>query len=87
MKGETLRQYAEALINERLHLFLQCPDLRSSFQEIDRKDLGYHKASKSLREEHNKAKNPLHFLLLRGIYQRIITIRILKNLLKSLKPI
>ncbi len=56
MTGEVLRQYTEAGINERLHLFLQFPDLRRSFQEINRKDLAYHKASISLREGHNKAK-------------------------------
>ena len=87
MTGEILKQYTEARINERLHLFLQFPDLRRSFQEIDRKDLAYHKASRSLREEHDKAKYSLHVLLLRGVYHRIIEIRILKNLLKSLKPI
>jgi hypothetical protein len=44
MTGEILKQYTEACINERLHLFLQFPDLRRSFQEIDRKDLVYQKA-------------------------------------------
>ena len=47
MKGEILRQYTEARINERLHLFLQFPDLRTSFQEIDRKDLAFHGTSTS----------------------------------------
>ncbi len=56
MMGEILKQYTEAGINERLHLFLQFPDLRRSFQEIDRKDLAYQKASTSLREGHDKAK-------------------------------
>ena len=87
MTGKILRQYTEAHVNERLHLFLQFPDLRRSFQEIDRKDLAYHKVSPSLREEHDKAKYSLPLLLLRGAYRRIIEIRILKNLLKSLKPI
>jgi hypothetical protein len=87
MTGEILKQYTETGINERLHLFLQFPDLRRSFQEIDHKDLAYHKASISLREEHNKVKCSLHLLLPRGVYHRIIEIRILKNLLKSLKPI
>ncbi len=45
MTGEILKQYTEAGLNERLHLFSQFPDLRESFQEIDRKDLAYHKAS------------------------------------------
>jgi len=73
MTGEILKQYTEALINERLHLFLQCPDLRRSFQEIDRKDLAYHKASPSLSEESDKAKYSLHFSLLRGAYHLIIS--------------
>ena len=87
MTGEILRHYAEARINERLHLFLQFPDLRRSFQEIDRKDLAFQKASISLREEHDKVKYSLHLLLLRGTCHRIIEIGRLKNLLKSLKPI
>jgi len=87
MTGEILKQYTEAGINERLHLFLQFPDLRRSFQEIDRKDLAFHEASISSREENNKAKYSFHLLLLRGVFHRMIEIRILKNLLKSLKPI
>ena len=87
MTGEILKRYTEARIGERLHLFLQFPDLRRSFQEIDRKDLAYHKVSPSLREEHDKAKYSLHFLLFRKACHRITEIRILKNLLKSLKPI
>jgi hypothetical protein len=87
MTGEILRQYTEARINERLHLFLEFPDLRRSFQEIDLKELAFQKAPMSLREEHNKAKYSLHLSLLRGLGHRIIEIRILKNLLKSLKPI
>jgi hypothetical protein len=87
MLGEIIKQYSEARINERLHLFLQFPDLRRSFQEIDRKNLAYHKVSISLHEEHDKAKYPLHLLLLRGVCYRIIEIRTLKNLLKPLKPI
>ena len=87
MTGEILKRYTEARIGERLHLFLQFPDLRESFQEIDRKDLAYRNVSRSLREEHDKAKYSLHFLLFRGAYHRIIEIGILKNLLKCLKPI
>lgn len=85
--GEILRQYTEARINERLHLFLQFPDLRRSFQEINRKDLAFQKTSLSLREGHNKAKYSLCLLLLRRACHRIIEIRILKNWLKSLNPI
>jgi len=87
MTGEIIRRYTEARIGERLHLFLQFPDLRESFQEIDCKDLVYHKVSRSLRKEHDKAKYSLHFLLFRRAYHRIIEVGILKNLPKSLKPI
>jgi hypothetical protein len=85
MMGEILKRYAEARIGQRLHLFLQFPDLRESFQEIDRKDLAYHKVS--LGEEHDRAKYSLPLSLLRGACHRIIEIGILKNLLKCLKPI
>jgi hypothetical protein len=87
MTGEILKRYTEARIGERLHLFSQFPDLRESFQEIDRKDPAYHKVSSSLCEELNKAKYSLPISLLRGVCHRIIEKRILKNLMKSLKPI
>jgi hypothetical protein len=87
MIEEILKRYTEARIGERLHLFLQFPDLRESFQEIDRKDFAYHKTSRPLRKERDKAKYSLHFLLLRRAYHRIIEVGILKNSLKSLKPI
>jgi hypothetical protein len=67
MTGERLKQYTEARINERLHLFLQFPDLRRSFQEIDRKDLAYYKACRLLREEHNKAKYSPPFISQRNL--------------------
>ncbi len=37
-KLDILIAYGEADINERLHLFLQFPDLRNAFQEIERKN-------------------------------------------------
>ncbi len=87
MTGEILKRYTKARIGERLHLFLQFPDLRGSFQEIDREDLAYPKVSPRSREEHDKAKYSLPLLLLRGAYHGFIDIGILKNLLKCLKPI
>ncbi len=87
MTGEILKRYTEACIGERLHLFLQFPDLRKSLQEIDRKDLGYRKTSPSLREGHGKAKHSLDLLLFRRACHRIIETGILKNVLKFLKPI
>ncbi len=35
---DILVQYGEADINKKLHLFLQFPDLRNAFQEIERKN-------------------------------------------------
>jgi len=35
---DILIQYGEADINKKLHLFLQFPDLRNAFQEIERKN-------------------------------------------------
>jgi hypothetical protein len=35
---DILVQYGEADINKKLHLFLQFPDLRRAFQEIERKN-------------------------------------------------
>ena len=35
---DILIEYGEADINKKLHLFLQFPDLRNAFQEIDRKN-------------------------------------------------
>jgi hypothetical protein len=87
MTGEILKQYTEVPIGERLHLFLEFPDLRGSFQEIDRKDLAYPKVSPCLGEDHDKAKYSILPLLLRGAYHRIIETGIFKNLLKCLNPI
>jgi hypothetical protein len=87
MTGEILKRYTEARMDERLHLFLQFPDLRESFQEIDRKDLAYPKVSSFLREEHSKPECPLHLLLFRKAYKRIIETGILKYMLECLKPI
>jgi hypothetical protein len=53
-RGKILVQYALANSFMRMHLFLQFPDLRHSFQEIDRKDLAAEKAS--LTEEHRGRK-------------------------------
>jgi len=50
-RGEMLVQYVQADSFMRMHLFLQFPDLRHSFQEIDRKDLAAQKASSS--KEHH----------------------------------
>jgi hypothetical protein len=51
---EILIQYTQADFFKRMHMFLQFPDLRGSFQEIDLKDLAVQKASSA--KEHNKRK-------------------------------
>ncbi len=53
-KMETLIQYTQADSFMRMHMFLQFPDLRDSFQEIDRRDLAVQKASST--KEHHKRK-------------------------------
>ena len=53
---DILIQYGEADINKKLHLFLQFPDLRSGFQEIERKNLAFQTGFKSLLEEQKSAK-------------------------------
>ena len=63
-KIEILTRYGEADMKKRLYLFLQFPDLRGAFQEIERKDLAAQMASRSLCEEHNKGKCPLLLSLL-----------------------
>ena len=55
---EILIRYGEAGMNKRLNLFLQFPDLRWAFQEIEHKDLAAQMASRSLSEQHNKGKCP-----------------------------
>jgi hypothetical protein len=61
---DILVQYGEADINERLHLFLQFPDLRRGFQEIERKHLAVRSGSTSLHEEY-KGKYSYNLSLLR----------------------
>ena len=55
-KMDILIQYGEADINKKLHLFLQFPDLRSGFQEIDRKNLAFQTGFKSLLENQKSEK-------------------------------
>jgi len=55
-KMDILIQYGEADINKKLHLFLQFPDLRSGFQEIDRKNLAFQTGFKSLLEDQKSEK-------------------------------
>ncbi len=49
-------QYGEADINKKLDLFLQFPDLRSGFQEIERKHLAFQMGFKSSLEAEKSAK-------------------------------
>jgi hypothetical protein len=81
-KIEILVRYGEADPNRRLHFFLDFPDLRSAFQDIERKDLAAQIVSRSLCGRRNKGKRPYLSTLL----SRIMEISVLKNLRKSLKP-
>jgi hypothetical protein len=55
---DILIQYGEADINKKLHLFLQFPNLRSGFQEIERKNLAFQTGFRSLPEDQKRAKEP-----------------------------
>ncbi len=60
---DILIQYGEADISTRLHLFLQFPDLRRGFQEIERNHLAVRSGSTSLRREYKgKYSNNLSIL-------------------------
>jgi hypothetical protein len=61
---DILIQYGEADMSKRLHLFLQFPDLRRGFQEIERKHLAVRTGSPSLRGEY-KGKYSNYLSLLR----------------------
>jgi hypothetical protein len=79
---EILIRYGEADTNRRLHFFLEFPDLRSGFQEIERKDLTAQIASRSLCGRRNRGKRSYLSTLL----SRIMEIRVLKNVNKFLRP-
>ena len=60
---DILIQYGEADMSKRLHLFLQFPDLRGGFQEIERKHLAVRTGSTSLCGEYKgKYSNNLSLL-------------------------
>jgi hypothetical protein len=83
---DILIQYGEADMNKRLHLFLQFPDLRRGFQQIEHKELAPQSESISFREEHIKGKCARSLSLLVGAYRRSMKIKMLKNFLKPLRP-
>jgi hypothetical protein len=83
---DILIQYGKADMGKRLHLFLQFPDLRSGFQEIERNGLAAQLGSTSLREEHIKEKCARSVILLGATYRRITKTKTLKHLLRSLRP-
>ena len=76
-------RYGEADTNRRLHFFLEFPDLRSAFQEIERNDLAAQMASRSLCGRHNKGKRSQLLTLL----SRIMEIKVLNNLEKPFRPL
>jgi hypothetical protein len=79
---EKLTQYAEADRNERLHLFLQFPDLRDVFQQIERKDLTAQMGFGSLGKQHNIEKCSPFLSLLKGVYRRIVERKTLPKCLR-----
>ena len=53
---DILIQYGKTDINTKLHLFLQFPDLRGGFQEIERKHLAFQTGFKPSLEKEKNAK-------------------------------
>jgi hypothetical protein len=83
---DILIQYGKADMGKRLHLFLQFPDLRSGFQEIERKGLAVQTGSGSLLEKHNACSFPRSQSFLKGVYHRMVETNIFKTVLRSLRP-
>ena len=83
---EILMQYAQAGFSERMDLFLQSPDLRSAFQEMDRKELAAQRAALSSAKQHNKEKCSRPLSLLNRIILALPSFSIMKSkLCPSLK--
>ena len=72
---EILTRYGEAGFSKRLHLFLQFPELRWAFQEIELKELNARRALVSPTQQHHKGKCSLPQSLL----SRIFDIEVSKN--------
>lgn len=83
---DILIQYGKADMGKRLHLFLQFPDLRSGFQEIERKKLAVQTGSGSLLAKHNAYSFPRSQSFLKGVYHRMVETNIFKTVLRSLRP-
>jgi hypothetical protein len=69
-------------MEKRLYLFLQFPDLRWSFQEIELKDLAAQRVLVSPAQQHHKGKCSLFLSLLGDIFD----IKVFKIIWKSLSP-
>lgn len=85
-KMDTLIQYGKADRGKRLHLFLQFPDLRRGFQEIERKQLAAQTGSRSFLEKHNACRFSRNQSFLKGGYCRMVETNVFKTVLKSLRP-
>ncbi len=80
-----LAKYVQANLCHRVYMFLQYPDLREDFQEIDRNHLAPQSGCKPSVEKHPKEKCFRDVSLPEGAYPGISEIRMLKHFLKSLK--
>ncbi len=80
-----LIKYVQADLCQRVYMFLQFPDLRGDFQEIDRRYSAPQTGCRASPEPHPKQKCFRDVSFLTGAYSGIAEIRMLKNFLKSLK--
>ena len=87
MKKETeiLIKYVQADFSKRMFLFLQIPDLRDAFQEIERSKFRCPSGFSYSTEQHSKEECCRNLSLPLGAYFGIAEIRILNNFLISLK--
>lgn len=84
-EAEILIKYVQADFSKRMFLFLQNPDLRDAFQEIERSKFRCPTGFSYSTEHDSKEKCLRNGSLPIGAYCGIAEIRILKNDLESLK--
>lgn len=83
--GEILIKYVQADFSKRMFLFLQNPDLRDAFQEIERSKFRCPNDFSDSTELDSKEKFLSNGSLPIGAYCGSAEIRMLKNVLESLK--
>jgi hypothetical protein len=84
-EAEILIKYVQADFCGRMYMFLQFPDLRGAFQEIDRSKLRCPAGFSYSTEEHSKEKCFRDLSLPTGAHGGVAEIKLLETFLESLK--